>query len=52
MLGIGLPFVGIFFVAAMSGSSDPQTRNAQIAMIQRQQMMNKIEDIRSELSNE
>jgi len=52
MLGIGLPFVGIFVVAAMSGSSDPQTRNAQIAMIQRQQMMNKIDDIRSDLNDE
>jgi len=52
ILGIGLPFVGIFVVAAMSGSSDPQTRNAQIAMIQRQQMMNKIDDIRSDLNDE
>jgi hypothetical protein len=52
MLGIGLPGVSFCFVAAMGGSSDPQTRNAQIAMIQRQQMMNKIDDIRSEFNEE
>jgi hypothetical protein len=51
-IGICLPILGIFFVAALHGNSDPQQRNAQIAMIQRQQMMNKIDDIRSDLSDE
>lgn len=51
-IGICLPILGIFFVAALHGDSDPQQRNAQIAMIQRQQMMNKIDDIRSDLSDE
>ena len=49
---IALPFGGIFVVAAMSGSSDPQTRNTQVAMWQRQQMMNKLDDIRSEFNDE
>ena len=49
---IALPFGGIFVVAAMSASSDPQTRNTQVAMWQRQQMMNKLDDIRSEFNDE
>lgn len=49
---IALPFGGIFVVAAMSGSSDPQTRNTQVAMWQRQQMINKLYDIRSEFNDE
>jgi hypothetical protein len=51
-IGICLPILGIFVVAALNGDSNPQQRNAQIAMIQRQQMMNKIDDIRSDLSDE
>jgi len=36
-----------FFVVA----GDPQQRNAQIPMIQRRQMMNKIDDVRSDLND-
>jgi len=50
-IGICLPILGIFVVAALNGDSNPQKRNAQIAMIQRQQMINKLDEIRNEYND-